>query len=125
MDTGSTKKPGRYAHMGRLGMEELKTYFRQGLAEIRGFFYQDSRIAQPPDPGMYGVISHGEAADLRRSIDRSVSEPDPARRSVLEEFERGRDGNRDEGPAPQRDRSEPAREQHQREEHQTPEPERE
>src|ERR1041384_4488404 len=106
----------RYGHMGRLGWEEAKAYFRQGLAEIRNALYPSSNVTAPVDPGMYGVISHGEAADVRRDVvDRMSKVKAPgkenkvvedkeskqsadllaqdreANESVLDAFEKGRD----------------------------------
>lgn len=92
------QRPGRYTHMGRLGWEEIKTYFRQGVAEIRAVFYGESRIAQPPDPGMYGVVSHGEAADIRREVQFNMQGREPE--SILEKQDRARAVDRSQGPTP-------------------------
>lgn len=75
-----------YAHMGRLGWAELKTYGRQGLAELRGLFYGESRIAQPPDPGMPGMYSQGEAAQVRRSAEPTAWGRDEAGAFSLDKY---------------------------------------
>lgn len=64
----------RYGHMGRLGWEELKAFWRQGLAEARAAIFPDSNIVQPVDPAMWGVLSQGEAAD-KRSLDAAPTSP--------------------------------------------------
>jgi hypothetical protein len=53
--------------MAKIGEGHFWAWMRQGLGEVRAFFYPDSNIAQPSEYGLYGTRTPGEVAEARRS----------------------------------------------------------
>lgn len=66
--------------------------WRQGLAELRGALYNESNVAQPSQPGLYGTKMPGEVMNDRLADSR---DPDEQPRSVLDERLRQAELNRD------------------------------
>lgn len=58
----------------KIGAGHAEAFFRQGLSELRGAFYNESNVAQPPTPGLYGVPTQGEVASARSQDERDAME---------------------------------------------------
>lgn len=56
----------------KIGSEHLGAMARQGLAELRGAFYNESNVAQPSQLGLYGTKTPGEVMQDRRADERDV-----------------------------------------------------
>jgi hypothetical protein len=50
----------------KIGDGHASAMWRQGLAELRGAFFNESNVAQPPQYGLYGTPVPGEIAEARR-----------------------------------------------------------
>ena len=71
-----------------IGKGHLAAMGRLGLAELRGAFFNESNIAQPPQVGLYGMPSQGEIAEARREDDHELEEVQKLNeepRSILDE----------------------------------------
>lgn len=64
----------------KLGAGHFEAMGRQGLAELRGAFFNESNVAQPPQLGLYGTRTPGEIAEDRRS---DVRDPEEEKGSIL------------------------------------------
>jgi hypothetical protein len=58
----------------KIGDGHASAMFRQGLAELRGAFYNESNVAQQPQYGLYGTATPGEVAEDRRDDGPSLDE---------------------------------------------------
>jgi hypothetical protein len=59
----------------KIGAGHAAAMLRQGIAELRGAFYNDySNVAQPPQYGLYGTRTPGEVADAREPKERNADE---------------------------------------------------
>ena len=71
------------------GWEDIKTYGRQGLRELRNAFYADSNIARDVDPGMYGMPLQREVYEARHAnAAQPTAEPIETRASSIERLVR-------------------------------------
>jgi hypothetical protein len=50
----------------KIGAGHFGAWMRQGLAELRGAFFNESNVAQPAQYGLYGTRTPGEVADARK-----------------------------------------------------------
>ncbi len=66
----------------KIGAGHAEAMWRQGLAELRGAFFNESNVAQPAQYGLYGTRTPGEVAEARRAVDRDHDE-EP--KSILQE----------------------------------------
>lgn len=64
----------------KLGSGHAEAMFRQGIAELRGAFFNESNVAQPAQYGLYGTRTPGEIAESRRADAR---DPDEENESIL------------------------------------------
>ncbi len=58
----------------KIGSGHAGAMWRQGVAEIRGAFFNESNVAQPAQYGLYGTRTPGEVAEARRSDMRDMDE---------------------------------------------------
>lgn len=58
----------------KIGAGHAGAMFRQGIAELRGAFFNESNVAQPAQYGLYGTKTPGEVAEARRSDGREMEE---------------------------------------------------
>lgn len=66
----------------KIGAGHAGAMWRQGLAELRGMFFNESNVAQPPQYGLYGTRTPGEVAEARRSDAR---DPEEEQSSILKD----------------------------------------
>lgn len=65
----------------KIGAGHASAMFRQGLAELRGAFYQDSKISPPTMYGIAGTKTPGEVME-----DKKIESRDPDENpSILDE----------------------------------------
>jgi hypothetical protein len=57
-----------------IGSGHAGAMWRQGIAELRGAFFNESNVAQPPQYGLYGTRTPGEIAEARRNEARDLDE---------------------------------------------------
>jgi len=58
----------------KVGAGHAAAMWRQGLAELRGAFFNESNVAQPPQLGLYGTRTPGEIMQERRADARDPEE---------------------------------------------------
>jgi hypothetical protein len=58
--------PSRDETNPKIGAGHFGAWMRQGLAELRGMFFNESNVAQPPQYGLYGTRTPGEVAEARK-----------------------------------------------------------
>lgn len=68
--------------MDKIGVSHPGAMWRQGLGELRNALYPESNIAAHTEQGIYGTLSAGEVADIRRE---ASEEPQV---SVMDEWAR-------------------------------------
>ncbi len=57
----------------KIGDGHASAMARQGLAELRGAFFNESNVAQPPMAGLYGTPTQGEVAAAREVDDEAAA----------------------------------------------------
>lgn len=69
----------------KIGAGHFGAWLRQGLAELRGMFFNESNVAQPPQYGLYGTRTPGEVAEARKIDSRDLygRDMDEERGSIL------------------------------------------
>lgn len=58
----------------KIGSGHAGAMWRQGLAELRGAFFNESNVAQPTQYGVWGTRTPGEVAEARRADARDAEE---------------------------------------------------
>lgn len=58
----------------KIGSGHAGAMWRQGLAELRGAFFNESNVAQPTQYGVWGTRTPGEVAEARRADARDPEE---------------------------------------------------
>jgi hypothetical protein len=88
----------------KIGAGHAEAMARQGLAELRGAFFNESNVAQPAQYGLYGTRTPGEVAEARKPEERDLDEePKSILQERLDQVAKERDGREPEPPQLDRD----------------------
>jgi len=83
----------------KIGAGHVEAMWRQGLAELRGAFFNESNVAQPAQYGLYGTRTPGEVAEARRAAERDHDEePMSVLQERLDQVAKDRDNREPEPP---------------------------